>query len=222
MNMDWLETRATPIPSNSWFEGLTYWGEWGWPLSCRDSSWMKDYIYGWNRHMWLYPTKGLGLWFNVGKTAAAPNKVAWLLKYGIPTLGQNKTEVMDYMANLVCPNYEAESSCTVCQNPTFSGQCCCHGSGRNLGVQVSNYMSRKGVSKQQALNDVADMYINGMFGEDGRRNAWPIGTFFGYVNLLDDDILSIQDQESYLPAQFYREPQHRQVRKEFSDPVEYF
>ena len=175
------------------------------------------------QHMWLYPTKGLGLWFNVGKTAAAPNKVAWLLKYGSSegTIGSNKTEIMHYMAKLTCPDYEAANRtwCDVCANPTFPNQCCCHGSGRNLGVQVSNYRAFNQVSNEKALNDVADMYINGMFGEDGRRSQWPVGTYFGYVNLLDDDIFAIREQQQFLTAQFYREPQHRQVGREFSDPV---
>lgn len=75
------------------------------------------------------------------------------------------------------------------------------------------------MSWDQALSDVADMYINGMFGEDGRRYYWPNGTYFGYVNLLDDDILRLQDKYSYVTAQFVREPQHTLVGQEFSDPV---
>jgi hypothetical protein len=54
--------------------GLTFVGEWGFPISCTDARWMRK-VYGWNRHIWLYPTKGLGYWFNAGKTAAAYNKV---------------------------------------------------------------------------------------------------------------------------------------------------
>jgi len=218
LDMNWVKNKAKQMPSNSWFEGLTYWGEWGFPLSCRNNSWMKSQIYGWNRHMWLYPVKGLGYWFNTGKTAAAPNKVAWLIKYGVGTVGTNKTDIMDYMARTSCPNYKNTSSCDVCANPTGPGQCCCHGSGRNLGVQVNNYRNSKKVSWAQALSDVADMYVNGMFGEDGSLN-WPIGTYFGYVNLLDNDILNLQTKGSYLSAQFTREPQHSMVGNEFGDPV---
>jgi len=222
LDMEWVETQSKPIPSNAWFEGLTYWGEWGFPLSCRDSSWMKSNVYGWNRHMWLYPTKGLGYWFYTGKTAAAPNKIAWLLNYGVGAVGKNKTDIMEYMATTSCPNYRNTSSCTVCSNPTVSGQCCCHGSGRNLGVQVQNYkQSYRIATWEQALSDVADMYLNGLFGEDGRHNQyWPNGTFFGYVNLLDDDIIDIMDTQSFLTAQFYREPQHSQTfNQQFANPV---
>ena len=71
---------------------------------------MKRQVYGFFGHMWLYPTKGLGVWFNVGKTAAAPNKVAWLIKYGQGSLGQNKTEIMDYLAETVSL-YEIRDIC---------------------------------------------------------------------------------------------------------------
>jgi len=221
MDLNWIENRAKPMPNNTWFEGLTYWGEWGFPLSCRSSSWMKSSVYGWNRHMWLYPTKGLGYWFNTGNTAAAANKPAWLLTFGVGAVGKNKTDIMDYMARMTCPFYRNTSSCDICANPTQSGLCCCHGSGRNLGVQVNNHKSYNNIATwEQALDDVADMYVKGLYGEDGTHNQnWPEGTFFGYVNLLDDDILDIQDAQGYLSAQFYREPQHTLVGNQFADPV---
>jgi hypothetical protein len=221
LDMKWIQDEAKPIPDNGWFEGLTYWGEWGFPLSCRDSSWMKKSVYGWNRHMWLYPTKGLGYWFNAGKTAAAPNKVAWLLQYGVGAVGKNKTDIMDYMAKITCPNYRTTSGCTICTSPTQTGQCCCHGSGRNLGNQVYDWKGQNRiVSWDQALSDVADMYLSGMYGEDGRRSYYPNGTYFGYVNILDDDIIDIMDNNKYITAQFYREPQHTQTfNQQFANPV---
>jgi len=219
LNMEWLHDQAF-IPDNAWFEGLTFVGEWGFPVSCTDPRWMRK-VYGWNRHIWLYPTKGLGYWFNAGKTAAAYNKVAWLIKFGQGTLGNNKTEIMDYLAETSCPNYKnVTSGCTICPNPTTKGLCCCHGAGRNLGIQISDYKYEYRVTWQQALSDVADMYITGMFGEDGGQSYyWPNGTYFGYVNLLDDDILDLQDKFSYQTAQFLREPQHTLVGVEFSEPV---
>jgi hypothetical protein len=149
---------------------------------------------------------------------------------------------MNYLAETSCPNYQnVTSGCTVCPNPTTKGLCCCHGAGRNLGIQISDYKYEYRVSWQQALSDVADMYVSGMFGEDGgQRYYWPngmvwcvcwvclsvcnrtfvaraapSGTYFGYVNLLDDDILDIQDKNSYQTAQFLREPQHTLVGVEF-------
>lgn len=217
MDMEWVKEQVA-LPSYSWYEGLTYPGEWGWPLSCRDSSWMKDEVYGFWGHMWLYPTKGLGVWWNVGNTAAAPNKVAWLLEHSDGQIGSNKTEMMEWMADYSCPNYRQFTSCKVCSNPIVQGQCCCHGSGRNLGVQVTAYKNYARVSWAQALDDVADMYLQGQFGEE-RRSSWPHGTFFGYVNLFDDMIMEVMYDHDYLTAQFVREPQHRQVANEFADPV---
>ena len=38
--------------------------------------------------------------------AAAYNKVAWLLKYGVGVLGQTTADIMDYMADVTCPGYQ--------------------------------------------------------------------------------------------------------------------
>ena len=47
--MDWVAQQDF-IPDNAWFEGLTYVGEWGFPISCTDQRWGSK-VYGWNRHM---------------------------------------------------------------------------------------------------------------------------------------------------------------------------
>eukprot|EP01108_Squamamoeba_japonica_P009689 TRINITY_DN9173_c0_g1_i1.p1 TRINITY_DN9173_c0_g1~~TRINITY_DN9173_c0_g1_i1.p1 ORF type:complete len:250 (-),score=113.62 TRINITY_DN9173_c0_g1_i1:61-735(-) len=125
---------------------------------------------------------------------------------------------MDYLAETTCPNWESQRSCEACANPTYPGKCCCHSAAvRNLGIQVGDYMRRKSLSKNDALDAVADMYIDGLFGEG--EDKYPVGTYFGYVNLLDDDIMRIQRANQFLTAQFTREPQHSQVCNEFSDPV---
>jgi hypothetical protein len=74
---------------------------------------------------------------------------------------------------------------------------------------VSNVKSQNSaMSWDDALKTVAGYYTSGMFGEENAFRNWPKGTFFGYRDLLDSFIKTIQAQESINTVQVTREPQH--------------
>jgi hypothetical protein len=76
--------------------------------------------------MWLYPATGQGIFFYSGKAAAEWNKVSWLLKYGQGTLGSSELQIMDKLAEHICPKYRTLSSCVNCgSNPGDLSRCCC-------------------------------------------------------------------------------------------------
>jgi hypothetical protein len=106
LTLQWDLAHQMPgYPANVWFEGLTYPGEWGFPISCQNRTLGKQ-VYAWHRFVWLYPVTGSGVWFNTGNTAAAYNKPHWLLKYGQNAgIGSTPAQIMDSMATLTCTNY---------------------------------------------------------------------------------------------------------------------
>jgi hypothetical protein len=152
------------------------------------------------------------VFFNTGNTAAAFNKPHWLLKYSGGTLGSTQAQIMDAIAELVCSNYQTVSSCTSsCTDDQKSDPkyCCCHGhNGGNLAMQVAAVRQQNGLTWDAALTAVAQMYASGMTGDEHYSSSYPNGTFFGYIDMLDDTIKSLQVQNSYDTVQFIREPQH--------------
>jgi len=69
LNMDFVNSTIgnASLPSNTWFEGVTYPGEWGMPMSCIDSKLMKR-VYAYHGSQWLYPTTG-NFFFERGEDA---------------------------------------------------------------------------------------------------------------------------------------------------------
>lgn len=208
-------TNTTAIPANSWFEGITYPGEYGYPLSCTNTS-LTPNVYGYYGSQWLYPATGLGYHFYSGKTAASYNKVSWLIEFGVgvqPELGSTPREAMRAMAQRLCPKsvngpgFPTQSSCDICTDPGDLSLCCCHGYGLNLGVQVNNIMSKYSLSVDDALDKVAGYYTSGMLGQESYSN-YPVGTFFCMRDKLDYWIKNVQAIMNYDSVQFTREPQH--------------
>jgi hypothetical protein len=198
------------IPSNSWFEGITFPGEWAFPISCVNAS-MGRSVYAFHRTIWLYPTTGTGIWFNSGNTAAAYNKVSWLLTYGT-NLGATLDQKMDAITSMVCTGYQNRTSCnfscsdTQRSDPTY---CCCHGRhGRNLGTQVYDVKTQFGLTWQQALVQVAGYYQQGKLGSGQSPDPYPVGTFFAVLDKLDAKIKRDQEQMQVDSVQLLREPQH--------------
>jgi hypothetical protein len=195
--------------------GLTYPGEWGFPISALNRT-LGAAVYGWSEKLWLYPVTGTGVWFNTGKTAGAFNKIHWLLKFGVPTFASSKRAAMDKMANIVCPNYQQRTSCQYCSNPLDPTRCCCHGhGGLNLGMQVvdtKNQLLGPTATWDDALDAVAHMYESGFGGNEGEGVPaglqWPNGTYFCYVNLLDYPMTHLFEKQSIDSVQMLAEPQH--------------
>lgn len=218
LDMAYVNKFSLPgFPANAWVEGITYPGEWGFPLSCINQT-LGRTVYAWHRTFWLYPTTGTGVWFNTGNTAPAYNKVAWLLQYGTG-LGATVAQKMDAITTLVCTGYQNRTSCTSpCSDtqrsdPTY---CCCHGRhGRNLGTQVYDVKQRFGYTWQQALVTTAGYYSSGMLGA-GSTSQYPVGTFFAVLDKLDAKIKRDQEQAQVDSVQLLREPQHGGYH---SDPV---
>lgn len=211
LTMDFVNSHQMPgFPSNVWFEGLTYPGEWGFPVSCTNYT-LGRTVYAWHHTFWLYPETGSGIWFNTGNTAAAYNKVAWLLAYGTG-LGSTLDQKMHSITSMVCSNYQNRTSCAnSCTDPQKSDPtyCCCHGRhGHNLGTQVYDVKTRFGGTWQQALITTAGYYVKGLLGSGQSPSPYPVGTFFSVLDTLDGTIKHEQSTQQFDSVQLLREPQH--------------
>lgn len=211
LTMDFVSSHQLPgFPSNVWIEGLTFPGEWGFPVSCTNRT-LGRTVYAWHHTFWLYPETGTGIWFNTGQTAAAYNKVAWLIAYG-SGLGSTLDQKMHSIVSLVCANYQNLTTCAQsCTDPQKSDPtyCCCHGRhGRNLGTQVYDVKQRFGSTWQQALITTANYYVQGMYGDGQQPSPYPVGTFFSVLDTLDGTIKREQSTQQIDSVQLLREPQH--------------
>jgi len=217
LNMAWVESFSEGFPSNVWFEGLSFPGEWAFPLSCNNPN-IGQGVYGFNNHIWLYPITGFGVWWNTGNTAWGYNKVDWIIRNGVGQsangvfLGNTPLEVMTTLAETVCPGFQnmTTTQCISCPySATGSHQCCCHGAGYNLGTQILQIQQQNGGTLQSAIQTVMGYYQTGMYGQDGMQSySYPVGTAFSYRDLLDPTFMSLQQQLGFESVQFIREPQH--------------
>jgi len=211
LTMEYVQSHQLPgFPANVWVEGLTFPGEWGFPLSCTNRT-LGRTVYAWHHTFWLYPETGTGVWFNTGNTAPAYNKVAWLIAYG-SGLGSTLDQKMHSIVSMVCTGYQNLTTCAQsCTDPQKSDPtyCCCHGRhGRNLGTQVYDVKSRFGYTWQQALITTANYYVQGMFGDGQQPSPYPVGTFFAVLDTLDSTIKREQSSQQFDSVQLLREPQH--------------
>merc|ERR1711916_185271 len=77
------------------------------------------------------------------------------------------------------------------------------------GNQIVRAQHKLGLPTIEAACDaVADMYLNGEWGQDDAWANYPLGTFFDIRDKLDPWIKNIQELQSYDSVQFTREPQH--------------